>query len=64
LFPTSLYSNLLITAESLLGLFVTALVMGLVFSRFTLHGSDPVLSGGYGGPHLQRLAHVDVPVGQ
>lgn len=35
LFPTSLYSNLLVTAESLLGLFVTALVTGLVFSRFS-----------------------------
>ncbi len=35
LFPTSLYSNLLVTVESLLGLFVIALVTGLVFSRFS-----------------------------
>lgn len=35
LFPTSLYSNLLVTVESLLGLFVIALVTGLVFTRFS-----------------------------
>ncbi|MCT0212460.1 MULTISPECIES: ion channel [unclassified Synechococcus] len=35
LFPASLYSNLLVTVDSLLGLFVIALVTGLVFSRFS-----------------------------
>ena len=56
--------HLLITAESLLGLFVTALVTGLVFSRFSLPRLGSCSLRRPRGPHLQRLAHVDVPVGQ
>jgi inward rectifier potassium channel len=44
MFPTSTFANLLVVAESVTGLIVTALATGLVFSKFSQSGARVVFS--------------------